>query len=330
MSDSNFPNNENENKSNRGLLAAILGIALLGTTALNVYLLYNKSQQTQTIAQQTEKIAVSDSLNRELTRQVEEATKELDAQKTSNADLNAAIDKQKAELAAKGREISAMIKKGGNDRSAIAAAEAKMQEMQATISGYMAEIDRLNGDIGILKTNVTTLTEAKTSLEKVVADKDGAIKAGDEERAKMQEEATELKRKVELGAILKVNNLKVTPMWTKRGKDDWVTKAGNCEKIKVEFNVIENKVTKPGANSFTCKITNPRGETLFMESAGSGTMKDAAGADMRFTMFKAFDYQNDAMPIVMEWRDKKFEKGEYQVEVFNGNQSVGKMPMLLK
>ena len=329
MSDS-ILQNDNENKNNRGLLAAILGIALLGMTALNVYLLYNKSQQTQVIAQQTEKISVSDSLTRELTRQVEEATKELDAQKTTNGELNAAIDKQKADLAAKGREISAMIAKGGNNRAAIAAAETKMQEMQATIAGYMTEIDRLNGENVGLKKNVTELTDVKTNLEKTVADKDGAIKAGDEERAKMQEEATELKRKVELGAVLKVNNLKVTPMWTKRGKDDWVTKAGNCEKIKVEFNIIENKVTKPGANSFTCKITNPRGETLFMESAGSGTMKDAGGSDMRFTMFKAFDYKNDDMPVVMEWKDKKFEKGEYQIEVFNGNQSVGKSNMLLK
>ena len=42
---------------------------------------------------------------------------------------------------------------------------------------------------------------------------------------------------------------------------------------------------------------------------------------MRFSMYKAFAYSNDAPHIVLEWKDKKFEKGNYSIEVFNKDEA---------
>ena len=82
-------NQQNENDNKKGLLVPILGIALLGMVGFNIYLMYNKNEQTQTIEKQVVALTKSDSLKSELQRQYDESVKELDAQKTSNADLNA-------------------------------------------------------------------------------------------------------------------------------------------------------------------------------------------------------------------------------------------------
>ncbi len=331
MANDSFQTNNKEEKENskRGLLAAILGVALLGMTGLNVYLLYNKSQQTQTIEKQEFALTKSDSLNKELTHQYDDAMKELEAQKGTSAELNKQIEQRKSELARAKNEIAGMIKRSGNDKKATAAIEAKMRDMQSQVEGYMAEVKKLQEENGILKTDVEKKTGEITSLKTEVETNKSSIAQGEEARKKIEEEKADLQKKVDIGSVLKSNNLKVTPMWERKGKEDWVKKAKNCEKIKIEFDVIENKVTKPGENYFIGRIINPRGETLFVESKGSGTFKDNVGTEVRFTVFKAFNYNNDAPKVVMEWRDTKFEKGDYQIEIFNKGYSVGKQTITL-
>jgi hypothetical protein len=330
MSDYIQPQQQEEEKNKRSLLPIILGVALLGTVALNVYLLWDKSQKVETIHTLGAAVTKSDSLNKALDLQYQEAVKELDGQKTSNADLTAKIEGQKADLERQRNEIARMIKSSGGNKQALAAAEARLAEMQAQSNGFIAEIEKLKEEKGKLVADVSTLTTKNEEHVKTIADKESVIASRDVDALKLQEEKKALSEKVEIGSVLKVNNLKATPMWTRHSKDDVVSIAKNCEKVKVEFDVIENQVTKPGENFFLCKITNPRGETLFVENSGSGQFKDKSGTDVRFTMFKAFTYTNDAPHISLEWKDKKFEPGNYNIEIYNKGYSVGKSAFTLK
>ncbi|MEY4926839.1 MAG: hypothetical protein RI894_1275 [Bacteroidota bacterium] len=329
MSDYIQPQQEEE-KNKRSLLPIILGVLLLGTVALNVYLLWDKSQKVETIHTLDKAVAKSDSLNKALDAQYQEAVKELDGQKTSNAELTAKIEGQKADLERKRNEIARMIKSSGGNKQALAAVEARLTEMKTQSDGFMAEIAKLKEENTKLTADVGSLTTKNEEHVKTIADRESTIKTKDDEATKLQEEKKALSEKVEIGSVLKVNNMKATPMWTRHSKDDVVSIAKNCEKVKVEFDVIENLVTKPGENYFLCKVTNPRGETLFVESSGSGQFKDKNGADTRFTMFKAFNYSNDAPHISLEWKDKKFEPGNYNVEIYNKGYSVGKTTFTLK
>lgn len=331
MSDYIQPQQPEEEKNKRGLLPIILGVALLATVALNVYLLWDKSQKVETIHALTVEGVKSDSLNKALDLQYQEAVKELEGQKTSNSELTAKIEAQKADLERQRNEIARMIKNSGGNKSALAAAETRLAEMKTQNDGFLAEITQLKEQNTKLTADVGSLTSKTEELSKTIVDRESTIKTKDDEAVKLQEEKKALSEKVEIGSVLKVNNAKATPMRSKKsGKDEDVSIAKNCEKVKIEFDVIENQVTKPGENFFLCKITNPRGETLFLQESGSGQFKDKNGADVRFTMFKAFNYSNDAPHITMEWKDKKFEPGNYNVEIFNKGYNVGKTAFTLK
>ncbi len=320
---------EDENKLN--LLPIILGVLLLGAIALNVYLIWDRSQNKETIHTLGNTVAHGDSLNKALDTQYKEALKELEGQKTSNGELTARIEEQKAQLEAKRIEISKMIKSSGGNKQALAAAEARISEMKSQNDGFLAEIAKLKEEKAGLEKNVTDLNVKVDEHVKTIVEKESAIKAKSDEVEELQTQKKALDAKVEIGSVLKVTNAKVTPMRARRnGKDEDVSIAKNCEKVKVEFDVIENQVTKPGENYFLCKITNPRGETLFAEASGSGQFKDKTGTDVRFTMFKAFNYTNDAPHIAIEWKDKKFEPGTYNVEIYNKGYNVGKSSFTLK
>jgi hypothetical protein len=333
---------ENQSSS-RGYLIPLLALALLCMIGFNIYLLYNKNQQTQVIEKQGETITYQDSLATQLEQQYNQALQELESQRTQNAELNGMIDQQKAELTKSKNDIAKLL---NGDRSALAKAESKIKSIQAQLNGYLTEIAELKRQNQTLGENNTRLTEeVSIRTQEVTAQRDSNRQLASlveeerktsaqikQEKAEIEEKAKELAKKVDVGSVLRVSNVVATPMRDKRnGDEDDVSRARRTDKIKVCFKVVENDVTKQGENYFIARIINPRGETLFLESMGSGTFKDEKGTEVRFTTFKTFEYNNDDPEICMYWKqDQAFDKGDYKVEVYNKGYKVGETTLKLK
>ena len=315
--------------NNRGRLAAIFGVLLLLMIGTNIYLLWSRSEQANTIVKQNDTIVQKDSLVTKLKVEYDAALKELDAQRGTNQELNAKIDKMKAELEQRRNDIARAISTGSTGKNQL---EQKIKEMQEQAQSYLSDIKKLQEENGILKVKVDTLTSTTQKLSTAVDEGRKTIAQINEEKAKIDEQNKELAKKVDIASILKISDLKATPSITKKnGTDDWVSKAKTTEKIKIEFKVQENKVTKPGENYFLIRIINPRGEALSEESQGSGQFKDGDGKDMKFTAFKAFTYNNDSPNMTVYWKQSTpYEKGKYTVEVYNKGAKVGGGDFLLK
>mgnify|MGYP000565292290 CR=1 FL=1 len=63
---------------------------------------------------------------------------------------------------------------------------------------------------------------------------------------------------------------------------------------------------------------DPTGETLAVEDLGSGVLTNNSSEEVRYTKVKEIDYSNDNVDACMLWEPNlPFQKGEYQVEIFN-------------
>lgn len=331
--------NGNQRQTQLLAIAAVVIIALLG---MNAYLLVNKSGQNATIEQQEEKLTAADSLNTELTRQFNEALAELEGKKTENEELNALITEQQEELKKRKSEISRAIRKGGGSKKALAEAQAMIDQLQVQSREYIATIDRLRGDVTKLNEDKTALIAEKSEIEKAREALKDSVQIGramaatlEEEKAELNEEKEALAEKVKVGSVLKASSIRVTPYKVRsNGKEKDTKYAKRAKRLLVCFDIPDNKVTDAGPNKFLLRIITPLGETIAIESNGSGTFsnQDDGGSEIRYTMAKLINYDNAAQEVCLKWEQENTfdEKGDYTAEVYNKGYKVGSTVFKLK
>lgn len=317
-------------------LIAIAAVAILILLAGNAFLLYNSYQKDSVIAEQTQGLDEAEKLKVELEKQYYEALSELEEMRGSNEELNSLIEKQKSELEDQKNKVSRLIRNGKDLKSA----RAEIKNMNAQLDNYVTEINNLkaqneqlaNQNVALNSTNTAlqeNLSTARTMNEELATEK--ATLASEKENLQKNNQA--LSAKVDIASVVKVGEVNVTGFKSKsNGKAVKKKYAKNIDHLKVCFNTMENQVTEPGNESFFVRIINPLGETLAVETLGSGVMKSGAtGEQIRYTQVKELDYNRDEQTLCMIWQPNiPFTKGAYEVEVYNKGHMSGKGGFTLK
>lgn len=323
-------NNSNQN------LKAISIVAILALLGLNVYqFVTNKSLQSDNIQKETE-ITQLDQAKTELEKQYENSIAELNEMKTSNTELNTLIDSQKEELRIQKDKISNLLKDSKN----LSSARKQMTEMKAKTDGYLAEITKLKQENEQLISSNTSLTKEKENLNQEVQKKSAenqslteAKSALSEEKANLNKEKSELSKRVIRASVIAVDKITSTAYETREGKKpNDVSKASNTDFIKVCFNTTANNNADSGNENFYIRIINPQGETQAIESQGSGTIRsEATGDEIRYSCIAKANYTNAVQNVCGEWHNPGgFQKGVYQVEVYNKGYLSGTSTVKLK
>ncbi|MEL6863869.1 MAG: hypothetical protein AAFP19_05595, partial [Bacteroidota bacterium] len=147
------------------------------------------------------------------------------------------------------------------------------------------------------------------------------------------EEKSVLAKKVNIASVVKVDNLNVSgEKIRKNGKPVKKKSAKSVDRLKICFNATSNQVVESGNEQFFVRIINPLGETLAVEDLGSGVMTNAASnEEIRYTQVKELDYGNDEVNACMFWEpNTSFQKGTYEVEIYNKGYLAGKGSFTLK
>ncbi|MFK7933425.1 MAG: hypothetical protein AB8G22_07935 [Saprospiraceae bacterium] len=311
------------NNDSKQRIIAIAAIAIVLLLLGNIYFLYNNYQKDEVIEQQTQSIDEAEKLKVELEKQYYEALSELEEMRGGNEELNALIEKQKSELEAQKNKISRLIRNGKD----LTAARSEMKTMTAQLQNYVAENDNLKAENVRLSTSVDDLTNRTSELEqnldqsRTEAESLGVAKAAlEEEKRGLEEERADLSQKVNIASIVKVDEITVTGFKSKKnGKAVKKKYAKNIDHLRVCFNANENKVTPTGNERFFIRIVNPLGETLAVETLGSGIMRnEESGEQVRYTQSKDTEYNQQEENLCMIWQPNvQFSKGAYEVEIYN-------------
>jgi regulator of replication initiation timing len=328
MTSTNFSANPNKSqKQNFTAIAVTAGIILLGVLGYLAYTNLDKAKQLEkTIVQLDE----SEKLRAELEANYNQALSDLEAQKTTNQELNAIIDQQKEELLKQKKMISNLIgSKGSLDK-----AKAEIANLKTQVQGYLAQIDNLKTENAQLTGENAQLTEEKSKLSTDLQNKASENEALSSAKAKLTSEKEELTGKVNIASVVRTKSITAEGQKVRNsGKVVSENSAKSVEQIKVCFTTLSNEVAKAGMERFFVRIVNPKGETLAVESMGSGTIiNKKTGEDVRFTKAADLDFKNSEANQCVVWAptNPSFVSGKYTVEVYNKGYLAGSGTLTLK
>lgn len=302
-------------KPNNSLIPILISVGFLMLVGI-AWMTYNSMRTTRALEQKVAELQEAEKLRIELDNQYNEAMAELDQLKGDNDQINALIDQQKAELLAQKNKINGLLR----DKRRYDAARSELKDLKAQLANYVAEIEQLNADQELLSQENSLLKSERDELNQSLQAKLGENEELSIVKAQLVNEKEVLTKSVELGSVIQVKNVNITPQKVRKsGKAADQKAAKKTDQLKVCFTTIENSLVKPGLEQFFIRIINPQGETLAIEDLGSGMLtSNKTGEEVRFTQVTEYDYMNDETQLCFNWNpDVPFQSGEYQVEIYN-------------
>ncbi|MFT4758615.1 MAG: myosin heavy subunit [Paraglaciecola sp.] len=323
-------------KANSQRLIAIVAVVVVVLLTINAFLLYNKIQQDKVITQQETEISEAEKLSTELEKQYHESLSELEEMRGTNEEMDALIDQQKIELAESRNKISRLIKDGKNLKNA----RQELNGMKLQMEQYLSENEMLKGENKQLKGETRQLKERSRVLEDDLASTRMTATQLETEKSQLstekqavEAEKNKLANTVKYASVIDVKSVSVAGMKIRsNGKAVKKKYAKNIDQLKVCFQTTANDITRPGVEKFYVRIMSPLGETLAVEELGSGIIIDKkTGKQVKYTQVKEYEYANDETQLCFKWEPNvPFQRGKYQVEIYNKGHVAGEGKFELK
>lgn len=324
---SNSPNKGDNSKQKLIAIAAVIVVALL---AVNAFLLISYNKRGKVNTELTSQLDETEKLKQDLEKQYYEAVTELESMRGSNEELNALIEKQKEELSTqKGKIDQLLANKGSLDK-----ARKEIGNLKAQVQQYLAEVNQLREQNQLLTDDNTRLKDENTNLATTLETEKMTTAQLSSDKAVLVSEREELSKKVSIASVVKVGDIQVVGQkMRKSGKSVSRKNASNIDQLNICFNTTDNQVVAEGPESFYIRIVNPLGETLAVEEMGSGVLTNSAnGEQVRYTQVKEINYNRDANRYCVNWSPSnlEFQKGSYEIEIYNKGYLAGKSTFTLK
>lgn len=240
MSYENFPESDKPGEktvvvknNNRNVLTGILIVALLATWG---YIIYDKNKTKQEKQDLTTQIVNSDSSKNELQRELNDAAMRLDVLKTSNVKADSLLKTKDKDI----EELRSKVQKIINDKNATAAQLAEARRLVAELKG---NIETYTAQIEELKTQNTQLTQEK---QQVTQERDIANKNYDSASQVIKQKESV----IDIGSTLHASNFSIVGLKEKSGgKEKVTTTAKRVDKLRISFDIDENRITQSGRKS---------------------------------------------------------------------------------
>ena len=155
----------------------------------------------------------------------------------------------------------------------------------------------------------------------------------EEEVAQLNLQKEDLQAKVNVASMLKAENIEIAAV-NSRGKERVETtkdfKNRQIERIKVSFNLADNKVAEKGPRNIYVQILAPNEQPIFDVAKGSGTfMMD--GAEKFYTVKQDVIFDNTEQELTFFYeKGSDYVSGTHQVKIFVDNYEVGSKTFSVK
>ncbi len=300
----NIDKHSKKRNTNKIILIILLILLLL----FNGFLLLRLVQK----ADVEEDLLATIELKEQLEKEVSDFKLEVAEYQGEIYEKDSTLNAYKSAMETKVAQIEDLIKKEQITRYQYNKALQEIKKLEYYTQKYQTQIKELQKENKILTKENTTLKED--------------VKVYKKEVDNLTDKNVSLNNKVDLAAILKTDNITVTGLQKKGGGKVKETDRGKrMEAMQISFTVRENVLAKTGVKEFIVRIINPRGETLSMEERGGGKF-NFMGDETLYTVKSEFEFKNDPDYLyTLVWdRGSPFEKGTYEIQVFNESIIIGK------
>jgi cell division protein ZapB len=245
----------------------------------------------------------------------------------------------------------------------------RLREISTELDSKIAEVKKLGGDVTDLqKAKADIETELKRSKRatgqeiKALKDKvegyETLLKVKDEEIAKLQsvnkelltenvslktdknelsdsinrlsQSKDELAGKVAIASQLKLENMKIVGLNDRDKERDSPFKARQLSKLRVEFNIAENKVAPIEGKKIMIRVVDENGQVLFDVNKGSGTFI-FNGKEEFFTEAQDVLFDNTKQKLSFLYdKGSEYASGTYKLEVYTDDYMMGSGQFVVK
>ncbi len=296
-----------ERKSNKAaIIIALLSIIVI-IQSIKIYLDYKDKVEIK-----EQKATVEEELGTTMQRLTEIKT-ELDQKIVEIQKLGGDIsDLQKAKV-----EVESQLKRN------VTRSRKEIEELKGKVEGYEEllklkddEIEKLKSVNKVLYSENKTLKTEKNQLNDSI-----------NSLAKNKEE---LATKVAIASQLKAENVAVTAVNSKGKERESPFKNRQLEKLKVEFNLAENKVAPIEGKKIMIRVIDENGQVIFDVARGSGTFI-LNGKEEFFTSSQEilFDNTRQKLTYVYE-KGSDYPSGNYRVEIYSEGYLMGSSQFTVK
>ena len=283
------------NKSLRGykIVIAILAVILAAISVL--YYNINRRQQLQ----YHELEIVRDSIKNDLTQLVSEYD---------------SLQYQNDTIAARLVEANEMIEQLKYERrlnyNRLRAYEKEVGTLRSVMKQYLRQIDSLNHlNKKLINENVSYRKEISSANLRA-------------ERA--EEKASELKNKVQQGAIVRARDIMLVAL---NAKGNPVSRVRTAATLRVDFTLNANELATPGNRTVYVRITSPDGYILSTEQTPTFEFE---GGKLSYSASREVDYQNEDLDVSIFYNGTGFAAGTYKIQLYSGGYMMGSTEVVLR
>ncbi|WP_425635950.1 hypothetical protein ACPUEN_11110 [Algoriphagus yeomjeoni] len=264
-------------------------------------------------------------------------TEEILLLSTENNDLNKRLDSVTYQLDLRIQEIE---KLGGDVKALeevrdqlIAERNTSRQRSSSEITALNEKIKSYNSMIVEKDQEILELRALNQQLFTENQDLKTTQAEIEEEVAQLNLQKEDLQAKVNVASMLKAENIEIAAV-NSRGKERVETtkdfRNRQIERIKVSFNLADNKVAEKGPRNIYVQVLAPNEQPIFDVAKGSGTFM-MNGAEKFYTVKQDVIFDNTEQELTFFYeKGSDYVSGTHQVKIFVDNYEVGSKTFTVK
>lgn len=296
-----------EKKSNKAaIIIALLSIIVI-IQSIKIYLDYKDKIEIK-----EQKANVEEELGTTMQRLTEIKT-ELDQKIVEIQKLGGDIsDLQKAKA-----EVESQLKRN------VTRSRKEIEELKGKVEGYEELLKLKDDEIEKLKSVNKELYSENKTLKTEKNQLNDSINS-------LAKNKAELATKVAIASQLKAENIAVMALNSKGKERESPFKNRQLEKLKVEFNLAENKVAPIEGKVIMIRIIDENGQVIFDVARGSGTFI-LNGKEEFFTASQEILFDNSRQKLTYTYeKGSEYPSGNYRVEIYSDGYLMGSSQFVVK
>lgn len=315
MTETNFPTPSAQAVPAKNYKNVIIGVLAAGLVAVSGFLIYAKTQSTQTIQQQETLISKVSAEKSDVQASFDASLARLDSMTTVNTSLESQLTEKNNEISKVKGEIRTILNKKNASAAELSRAKTLIASLNEKISSMEQEVARLTTENQALSNDKAALIQEKEKLNQDLATTTTAKQ--------------ELEKKVDVASTLNASNIVITPINVKNnGKEKVSTTAKRVDKFLVSFDV-DNRIIQTGQTDVYVLVIGPDGKAI---NTGTETFTTRNDGDKPYTA---------KVPVDLETAKKKnvefafipgstFKQGSYTVQIYQNGFLIGQGTRELK
>lgn len=205
-----------------------------------------------------------------------------------------------------------------SDKKSVDDLKSKIKAYEDQLIAKDEELNKLKGQNEQLFAETNTLKSEKNALGDTI----NAIKVVKQD----------LEQKVAIASILRAENFKVIAI-NKKGKenDDAAAefKGKKIDKIKITFNIGDNKVAKKENKDVFLRVLEPEGSALYTE--GNKNVIKIEGRDIYYTEKQSILFNNSKQELTYLYaKGTEWKPGKHTIEIYCEGQKIGESSFTVK